>query len=252
VLATEHCSVEQVERSWHHGARHGEVSERAATTVIRVLIVHEHPIYAEGVRLLLAADAPDVEVVGMASTAAEAESAARASAPDIVLMSHVLQGPGSGIDATTAIRRTTPRCAMLMLSEGANKEEQLAAAEAGACGFLSRTAAPRDLISAIRRAAAGETLYSQETLGTLFRERRQRDRDAVERLRLLADLTPREREVIELMAQGLDTKGIAGRMSVSLHTARGYAQNVLGKLDAHSRVEAVVRATKLGVVRISA
>lgn len=217
---------------------------------VRVLLVDDHKIFAEGLRLILGVDARDVEVVGVATSAEEAQRMSNQLRPQVVVMDLDLHGPGSGAEATAAIRADHAETAVVMITGGASEDDLLAAAEAGACGFLRKTAPPNDVVAAIRRAAAGEFFLPATTLASLLRARRERDRADSEKRRVAAALTARERDVIALMAEGLDTKGIAERLRVSHHTARGYAQSVLDKLDAHSRVEAVVRASRLGLIRI--
>ena len=219
----------------------------------RVLVVDDHRVFAQGLRLLLEQD-PEVSVVGIAGTATEGRRLAEETRPAVVLMDQWL-ADGTGIEATRDIRRERPETAVIILTGAAAEEDLLAAIEAGACGYLEKTAAPSEVLAAVRRARDGESLVSTDTLLALMRRREERLGKLEERLgarderaRVTASLTTREREVLALMAKGLDNGAIAERLSLTLHTARGYVQNVLEKLEAHSRLEAVIRANQLGLV----
>jgi DNA-binding NarL/FixJ family response regulator len=135
-----------------------------------------------------------------------------------------------------------------MLSGGMTRDELAAAVEAGASGYLLKTAGSAEIVSAIRRAAAGEILLPPDELASLLRLGSERTRQRDERQRTLPQLTRREREVLALMAAAADVERIARELKITMNTARGYIQNILEKLGAHSRLEAVVRATELGLL----
>jgi DNA-binding NarL/FixJ family response regulator len=128
------------------------------------------------------------------------------------------------------------------------QDELVAAVEAGASGYLLKTTGAAEIVRAIRRAAAGEILLPPDELASLLRLGRERARVRDERQRTLPQLTRREREVLTLMAAAADVDRIAGELKITVNTARGYIQNILEKLGAHSRLEAVVRATELGLL----
>lgn len=217
-----------------------------ACAPIRVLIVEDHRAVAGAFAAMLSRH-DDMRVVGMAASIAEAKRVAFDEAPDVVLMDYHLPD-GTGAEATAAIRRLHPKCQVIMLTGSAEPSGMLSAFEAGASGYLLKTQPAEDVVEAVRRAAAGEMLISIETVGVLLRQRRERERADAGRERVLASLTPREREVLGLMAQGLDNDEIAARLVVSLNTVRMHVQNVLDKLDAHSRLQAVIRASEYGIV----
>lgn len=212
----------------------------------RVLIVEDHLILAEGLALALGR-CDDLLVVGLAGSVAEAVALADQEVPHVVLMDYHLPD-GTGAQAALAIRRRLPEAAIVMLTADASDEVLMAAVEAGACGFLLKSNAAAQVIEAVRRAADGEMLIPAATLARLIGRQREQARRQAERSRLLEKLTPRELEVLALMARGLDNRAIAHRLVLSYATVRGHVQNILSKLDAHSKLEAVARAVEYGLL----
>jgi DNA-binding NarL/FixJ family response regulator len=206
---------------------------------IRVLVVEDYTVMAEGLRSLLATQ-PDLEVVGCAGTVAEAVKLTAETSPDVVLADYRLPD-GTGADVALALRERRPRTAVVFLSAVDTVATLLAAVEAGAKGYLLKSRAPGEVFDAVRRAAAGEMLIPASVLAELLPHRG-------EQAILLATLTPREREILKLMAEGLDNKAIAQRLGIRYGTVRSHVRSVIGKLNAHSKMEAVVRAEDLGLV----
>lgn len=215
---------------------------------IRVLIVDDHTVFAEGLRLLLERD-PRMRVVGTAANVNDAVGLARQLLPDVVLMDQCI-GEEKGVAAIGRIREFAPHTAVIILTGAAGEDDVAGAVEAGAVGVLEKVLHPSELVRAIERARDGENLFSPTIVAEAMRGRARRERLAEERARTVNALTPREREVLALLAQGCDSKSIATRLGLSVHTARDHVQSVLEKLDAHSRIEAVVRAGELGLVRV--
>jgi len=212
------------------------------TAVIRLLIVDDHPVVARGIGLALSRY-PEIRIVGVAATIAEATRIAAAEELDVALLDLGLPD-GSGIDLAKRLRAVHPDVAIVIFSGDDSDLALLAAVEAGSCGYVLKTEPVEAVATAVERAAAGETLFSAETLAHLFRLRQHRSADARER----PALTAREREVLELMAEGIDSKGMASRLRIGLHTVRRHSQNVIEKLSCHSRLEAVARAHDLGMI----
>lgn len=227
-----------------------EGSERTTANgaPIRVLVVEDQRAVAAAFGAMLSRQ-EDMRVVGIAVSIAEATRLASEAAPDVVLMDYHLPD-GTGAEATEAIRRIHPRSQIIVLTGSAETSAMLAAFEAGAAGYLLKTQPAEDVVEAVRRAAAGEMLIPIETVALLLRQRRERERAGAERERVIATLTPREREVLALLAKGLDNQTIADRLVVSINTVRMHVQNVLDKLDAHSRLQAVIRASEYGIVTL--
>jgi len=213
---------------------------------IRVLIVEDHQVVAEALELALGRN-PRMRVIGRAGSAAEAVRLASEERPSVVLMDYYLPD-ATGAEAAAAIRRRAPGVAVVMLSAEGSHEALLASVEAGASGYLLKTQAAAQVVEAVQRAAEGEMLVPAAILAGLLSRQRQRTQRETERERLRRLLTPREHEVLELMARGLDNRAIASRLQIALNTVRGYVQSVLEKLEAHSKLEAVARASEFGLL----
>ncbi len=213
---------------------------------ITVLLVDDHRVVVEGLELLIGTN-PDLRVVGSAGSVAEAVALAGDRHPDVVVMDYRL-GDGTGAEAAAAIRKVQPGAAVVFLSSDDSEEAFLAAVRAGACAYLPKSKAGAEVASAIRRAADGETLIPAGRLAALLARIHERERDQAERNRLLGQLTPREMEVLGLMAEGMDNHAIAEHLGIGFTTVRGHVQNILEKLDAHSKLEAVARAARAGLL----
>ena len=211
---------------------------------IRVLIVDDHTVFAEGLRLLLERD-DRIRVVGTASSVSEAIALAKELRPEVVLMDQCL-GDEQGITAIRRIREFAPMTSVIVLTGSDPDEAVPDALEAGASGVLEKVVRPDELVRSIERARNGENLFSPAIVAEAMRGRQRAVTGAGQ---LLGALTPREREVLGLLAEGCDSKKIATRLGLSVHTARDHVQSVLEKMDAHSRIEAVMRAGALGLVR---
>jgi DNA-binding NarL/FixJ family response regulator len=214
--------------------------------VIRVLIVDDHPLVAEGVEAVLRHES-DIQVVGVARTALAAEEIASREGPHVVLMDFRLPDR-SGADATVAIRGEQPEVAVVFLTADASDDAIGRAAHAGAAGFLLKGDAPGAIADAIRRAAAGEMLIPADVLARLFVSQGQTARTDGERAKLVAQFTPRERDVLNLMGVGVDSGGIAERLCVEPTTVRWHVGHILEKLGVHSKLAAVLRASEFGLI----
>jgi two-component system response regulator DevR len=221
--------------TWSDGARQVTAGER-----IRVLVCDDHRVVATGLAMVLAAQ-PDIDVIGVAGTMAEVVEVSRATRPDVVLMDYALPD-GDGVAATAAIKATRPEVRVVMLTSFVDEEVLIAAIEAGCSGYVTKHKGAEDLTAAVRLAAAGEALVSPDMLARLL-PRLRRGHHGVG-----SDLTSREREVLDLLAQGCSKEDIAERLLVSTNTARNHIQNILSKLGCHSRLEAVAVATREGLV----
>jgi DNA-binding NarL/FixJ family response regulator len=216
------------------------------TDRINVLIVDDHLAVAESLQALLSRQ-PDLEIGEIATNGAAALRIAAERQPDVVLMDQNLSGE-SGVVVASQMLAAHPGTAIVMLSGAMSQDELVAAVEVGVSGYLLKTTPAVEIVKAIRRAAAGEILLPPDELASLLRLGRERTRRRDERQRSLPQLTPREREVLALMASAADAERISAELKISVNTARGYIQNILEKVGAHSRLEAVVRATELGLL----
>ena len=211
----------------------------------RVLLVEDHPVLAGGLRGLLT-DA-GFEVVGVAAGVEEAVAAARAVPVDVMLTDYQL-GDGTGAEALERIRSASPATVGVFFSAFDDDATVSAAVAAGAAGYLSKTDGPDRVVDAVRRAARGEVLLPAERLARLLSHRHQAERAAADRARLESLLTPREAEVLRLMAAGRTNSQIARELHVAYTTIRAHVRTTISKLDAHSRLEAVARGAELGLV----
>ena len=209
----------------------------------RVMLVEDHRVVAEGLAALLD-EHPDLRVVGWVASVADAERPADAEPVDVIVADFWLPD-GTGVDAVAVLRARWPEATVVFLSVDDSDEVMLAALEAGAAGYLVKSAGGVDVIAAVRRAAEGEIVVPARQLAALLSRRRER----AERSRRLDSLTPREREILGLMAEGMDNREVAARLSVSYATVRSHVRHLLGKLGARSKLEAVVRAADWGLPR---
>lgn len=212
------------------------------TEKIKVLIVDDHEVFAEGVGLIIES-APDMDPVGVAHTAGEGLRLAAERQPDVVLLDHHLPDR-SGAEITAELSALPGNAAVVILTSDASEDVLLAAFEAGAAGYLLKTKAAKQVLEAIRHAASGETLINASTLARVLTRRRQADHSEDR-----PHLTDRELDALKAMGEGLDTAQISDRLGVSTATTRTYVQTILRKLDAHSRLQAVVRAKGYGLLK---
>jgi DNA-binding NarL/FixJ family response regulator len=213
-------------------------------TGIRVLCVDDQRMFADAVRLALDLE-PGMSCTGQAASVAEATAMAAADPPDVVLLDVDLPGEMNGIEGTLQLRRVAPTARILILTGYADTELLAGAAEAGAAGFLPKEIGLRELMAAIRR-VIHEDVYVDAA--TLLRVLRQIDRTAPSH-GLPVPLTPREQDVLALMGTGMDVNRIAKELGVRVSTCRGYVKAIMGKLDAHTQLEAVVTAARRGILR---
>jgi two-component system nitrate/nitrite response regulator NarL len=203
---------------------------------VKVLLADGHSLFREAMRVVLEAQ-DDLSVIAEASDGMQALAKARVNEPDVALID--LQLPNSdGLRTTASLADTQPSCRTLVLSDDEDEELLVQALEAGASGFISKSSPINELLSATRRVNAGETVVPPQMLGGLLGRLIARRRERDHSMRLLARLTSREREVLALLARGADKAGIARALVISPETARTHVQNVLHKLELHSRLEA--------------
>lgn len=208
--------------------------------LLTVAVVDDHLMFAESLARLLS-EAGDITVVGIATTAAAAMSLASTHHPRIVLVDYQLPDR-NGVELAAELKQLDPEIVVVMLT-GANDDRLLIAAiEAGCSGFLTKDRASAEVVAAVRAAAEGEALISPEMLARLL-PMLQRGHRAPG-----ADLTARERQILEQMADGRTNAAIAAGLHLSVNTIRNYVQAILTKLGAHSKLEAVAIAVREGVI----
>jgi len=184
---------------------------------------------------------PDLEVMGVAGTIADGLRQVHRLQPDIVVMDVNLPD-GSGIDATRELRRTNPDVEVVMLTGFADGTLLARALEAGCSGFVTKAGRFTELIDTIRTVQLGQVRVPTHLLDGLVAHLRPRPPEVG------LDLTGRELEVLRLLASGHSTKAIVDELTLSVHTVRNHVRNVLTKLHASSRLEAVAVATRHGIL----
>jgi DNA-binding NarL/FixJ family response regulator len=215
--------------------------------VTRVLIADDDDLMRAGLVELLTAD-PQIEIIGQASTGRQAVEQARRLAPDVVVMD-VRMPDLDGISATGELSRTTPAARVLILTTFEQDDYIFGALRAGASGFLLKRARPEELIAAVHTIAAGDSLLSPSvTRRVIDRMAQQPTPELADQAKLEA-LTPREREVLELIARGLSNREMAAALAVEESTIRTHVKRILMKLDLRDRIQVVIFAYETGVNR---
>jgi DNA-binding NarL/FixJ family response regulator len=215
--------------------------------MIRVVLVDDQELVRTGFRMIVDAQ-PDMTVVGEASDGATAVDEVLRRRPDVVLMDVRMPGV-DGIEATRRLVRSSSDARFVMLTTFDLDDHLYDAMRAGASGFLLKTAPSHQLIAAVRDAAAGDLLVAPEITRRLVEEFVQRPRPLVDGPSALGVLTPRELEVLRLVARGLSNAELARELFVSEATAKTHVARILGKLGLRDRVQAVVLAYESGLVR---
>ncbi|MEX0816575.1 MAG: response regulator transcription factor, partial [Gaiellales bacterium] len=200
---------------------------------LRVLLADEQSLFREAVRVVLSREA-DIEVVGEARDGLQAVAEVERLKPDVALLDANLPNC-DGIHATSQITERVPTCRVILVTGQEDQRLLIDSLEAGASGYLSKESPLVDLIEAVRAVNRGEVLVPPRMLGALLRQLIKRRREHDDAVNRMANLTRREREVLALLAQGADNERIAQRLVISPETARTHVQNVLGKLQVHSR-----------------
>jgi len=214
--------------------------------LIRVLLVDDHAVVRAGLKAVLGA-AKDIEVIGEASNGREGVAAVERLTPDVVVMD--LSMPElDGVGATKAIAASGSASRVLILTMHAEEEYLVTLLEAGASGYLLKSAADRDLVDAVRVVAHGDTYVQPSAARALARGLRQRETQADDRERY-ARLTERERDVLRLVASGYSAPEIGERLFISPKTVDTYKQRIGEKLGLTHRSEYVQFALKIGVLK---
>lgn len=206
---------------------------------IRVMIVDDHGMVRRGLGTILNIR-PDLELVDEASSGAEALDLCLRSQPDVILMDLVMPEMG-GAEATRLIREQCPDVQVIALTSFQEQELVREALQAGAIGYLLKNVSAEDLAAAIREAHAGRSTLAPEAIQALITAETTRPIPATD-LAETYRLTPREREVLALMVEGLNNPEIAERLVVSRSTAKAHVSNILSKLGVSNRAEAIALA----------
>jgi DNA-binding NarL/FixJ family response regulator len=214
---------------------------------VRVLVVDDDDLMRAGLRSVLASE-ETIEVVGESADGRQAVRAARALQPDVVLMD-VRMPELDGISATSELLASAPASKVVVLTTFEDEEYVFGALAAGASGFLLKRTRPEELISAIHTIAGGEALLSPAVTRTVIDRMAAAPPPDARAHDRLEELTPREREVLELMARGLSNSEIARELVVEESTVKTHVGRILMKLHARDRVQAVIFAYESGLAR---
>ena len=210
---------------------------------LRILIADDHLLFRDGLRALLAA-APDTELVGEAATGTEAVALAAELQPDLVVMD--LQMPElNGVEATRRIVQTSPHIGVLVVTMFEDDGSVFAAMRAGARGYLLKGAKYDEMLRAIRAVGAGEAIFSPAIAARLMDFFATIHSPAAPQA--FPELSEREREILDLIAQGQKNADIADRLFLSPKTVRNHVSNILSKLQVADRTEAMIRAREAGL-----
>jgi len=213
---------------------------------IRLLLVDDHAVVRTGLRMLLEGES-DIEIVGEAEDTSEALNQISQLEPDVVLMDIGLPDM-SGIDATRSIKQLAPSTAVVALTIHEDEEYFFQMLDAGASGYVPKRAAPDELLTAIRVTAQGE-VYLYPTLAKLLVKDYLTQALQPKNQATLNGLTPRENEVLTLLADGASNMEIADQLSISPKTVARHRENIMGKLNLHSRAELVKYAIRKGIIQ---
>jgi two-component system nitrate/nitrite response regulator NarL len=218
----------------------------ALQQAVRILVVDDHTLFRRGVMALLGRD-PLLQVVGDAADAGSALRRAQELQPDLILLDNHLPGV-AGVDALPSLHEAAPRARILMLTVSEDEQDLAAALRGGASGYLLKTIEGDALIAAIARAMRGESVVAGEMTGKLvaaYRDAMAPAAPAAESK--VAQLSPREREILRAIARGASNKEIGRELGIAETTVKIHVQHVLRKLDVSSRVQAAVIASEHGL-----
>ncbi len=208
---------------------------------ISVMIVDDHEMVASGLAAILG-DAADIVVVASVGSVEDALKTAQRLKPSVVLMDYRLPD-GTGIDGTRKLRTLDDPPAVIMVTSVADRHVLAQALEAGCVGFASKGASSADLVSAVRAGANDDSYFTQDMLKHLVHLRR------FEQV-VGGELTDREVEVLQATADGLNPDEIAEKLFLSAHTVKNHLRHAMSKLDAHTKLDAVVKAARARIINI--
>ena len=223
-------------------------SNAGRSHTIRILLVDDHAVIRQALRMLLESQ-PELEVVGDVENGREAVSAVEKLNPDVVLMDVVMPGL-NGLEATRQIRRSSPSTRVVMLSGFVDEDQLLDALRSGASGYIIKKSDVSELVLAIQTVHRGNSYFSSalsesfDLAEVLYQAKRQDQRTGVD------SLTSREREVLQLIAEGYTNQGIANELYISVKTVEAHKAHIMAKLHARNRTDLIRYAIRKGIVRL--
>jgi DNA-binding NarL/FixJ family response regulator len=211
---------------------------------MRFVVVDDHRAFSEALGMAVALQ-QDLSCVGLATTAKEGLDLIASERPDVAIVDVMLPDL-DGIEVTRRVRELSPGTRVIVLTARTDLAVMARAASAGACGFVPKERPVAEILTTIRTAAEGEISLDQSTLASLVARREEQSEPR--RSALSIPLTPRELEVLSLLAEGRTVQEIAKDLRISVHTCRGAVKSILRKLGVHSQLEAVVKASREGLL----
>ena len=214
--------------------------------MIRLFLLDDHASFRQALAFMIDRE-PDMRVVGQAGSLAEARATLM---PAEIAVVDLELPDGNGVELVSDFRASTPEGGVLILTASRDRREIARAVEAGAAGVLNKSAGVEDIIDGLRRISEGQTLMPAQELVELLRlaSSEREHRELIDRR--VQRLTPREREVLQALADGLNNKEIARQLSITVETQRTHMVNILGKLGVHSQLQALVFAIRHELVEI--
>lgn len=214
---------------------------------IRILLADDHTLFRQGVKTLLGAES-DIEIVGEAANGTEALERAGQFRPDVVLMDIGMPGPSS-FETTRQIRRNRPETKVLFLTMYDDEDYLVEGMEVGASGYVLKDSPAPQLVAAIRDVSRGGSYLSPRMLSQLVDDFRTRIK-STDRLPRFATLTPREKEVLKMLAEGNSVKEVACQLNLSVKTVEAHKFNLMRKLDIHNKAQLVQYAIQKKIIKI--
>ena len=214
---------------------------------IRILLADDHTLFRQGVKNLLNTE-PDLEIVGEVSNGGEAMEKAAEVRPDVVLMDIGMPG-FSSFEATRQIKKNRPECKVLFLTMYDDEDYLVEGMEVGGSGYVLKDSAAAQLLGAIRDVHHGGSYLSPRMLAQLVDDFRSRIKTS-SRTPRFATLTPREKEVLKMLAEGKSVKEIAGDLNLSVKTVEAHKFNLMRKLDIHNKAQLVQYAIQKKIIKI--
>ena len=211
---------------------------------IKLLVVDDHAVMRDGIRALLSLH-DDIEIVGEAATGQEAVGKALELAPDVIVMDIAMPGM-DGLEATRRIVKQNPKSRVLILTQHDDKEYILSAIKAGCAGYLPKRALGSELITAIRAVYRGDSFLYPSAATALIKDYRSQAQNGD----TYDHLTPREREILKLIAEGHTSREIAEMLFISLKTVMGHRTKIMDKLGLHNRTELIKYAMRKGILSL--
>jgi len=216
--------------------------------LVRVIVVQDHPLLASAIARILESE-PDLTVCGIAGSGGDAAPLAARVKADVALLDFRLPDM-SGPAAAGMILAAHPSAAIVFHGAGESESDLLDAIDAGATAFLTKSTVADQIVEAVRRAARGEPLIPVALFAQAIARQKRVSTEAAERLKLVAQFTPRELEILHLLADGVDTEAMAQRLGIATHTVEWHVKHVIEKLQVHSKLQAVVVAARKGLIEL--